>query len=185
MLRTVLDFLKNPLYVEDSNENFRYRIVVFLKLLWLSLLLSLSLGLLLDGIVSIFDLDLGKHASEILIEDYSSLRIALLAVILAPILEELFFRGPLVWFRSKSYFRYVFYGSVFAFGSIHLSNFEAYENAYWLTPLLIAPQLVLGVTAGFIRVRFGLLWAIALHVTYNLILIGPVIFIKVLDIKLE
>jgi hypothetical protein len=54
-----------------------------------------------------------------------------------------------------------------------------------LSPLLVAPQLTVGVFLGFIRVRFGLNWAIALHAFYNLILVGPAILLKALNPPLE
>ena len=70
-------------------------------------------------------------------------------------------------------------------GGIHISNFENIEGYYWLVPILVAPQLFAGAFLGFTRVKLGLGWAMLLHATHNLILLGPFILMKMLDIPFE
>ena len=48
----------------------------------------------------------------------------MVAVIAAPLLEELLFRAPITLFQNKKYFKIVFYTFALVFGFIHLSNFE-------------------------------------------------------------
>ena len=91
----------------------------------------------------------------------------MVAVIAAPLLEELLFRAPITLFQNKKYFKIVFYTFALVFGFIHLSNFEITTNVLLLAPILVAPQIILGGYLGFIRVRFGLIWSILLHASYN------------------
>jgi len=91
-------------------------------------------------------------------------------VVLAPVLEEMIFRGPLGFFKTSPYFPFAFYCSFVLFGLIHLGNFEITPAVLLLSPLLVAPQTIMGVFLGYIRVRLGLSWAILLHASHNGIL---------------
>lgn len=185
MLRELLVFLKNPTYRTDENRDFKYRAGVFFQLLGLSLAVSFILGWLIGGIQVIFDLDFGKHAVDDFFERYSLLLVLLGAVIVAPVLEELIFRAPLSLFKQKRTFPLIFYAFTLTFGFYHITNFEMRQTTILLAPVLVAPQLVVGTILGYIRIRFGLVWAIALHACYNLILVVPVLLYKTLDIPLE
>lgn len=185
MLHEIWKFLKHPDYKADDNLNIKYRLDHTLKLLGISLVISLALGFLIGTVESLAEIDLGRHAMDVLFEEYSAIFIFIAAVIFAPLLEEFFFRGPMVFFKQQSYFKYVFYLLTLAFGFYHLTNFEITPTIVLLSPLLVAPQLSVGALLGFIRVRFGLVWAIVLHAAYNLVLIGPVVLLKALDIPLE
>ncbi len=183
--RQLGQFLRNPLYEEDENHNFRYRLIILLKLVGWALLLSFVLFSVIMLTEHLFQLDFGQHASEELMNEYPTAVILLLIVIIAPFAEELFFRGPLVWFRNKPIFKYIFFLSVILFGAIHLTNFSDVMKHLWVAPLLVSPQLSLGIFTGFIRVRFGLIWSIALHALYNLILSMPLILADLLNLPLE
>ena len=180
--KELLVFLKHPKYQIDENRNPNHVIGVFLKLLGLSLALSIILGTLIGSLQPLFDIDLGKHAIEELFDNYSTSFIFFAAVILAPLLEEMLFRAPMAFFKKSPHFNFAFYILTLAFGFYHLLNFEITTTVLLLSPLLVAPQISVGAILGFIRVRFGLLWAMALHACYNLVLIGPVLLLKVLDI---
>ncbi|MGB5555870.1 MAG: CPBP family intramembrane glutamic endopeptidase [Flavobacteriaceae bacterium] len=184
MWRDLINFLKNPLYEEDDNLEFSHRASIFLKLLVLSIALSLVLGLLVSIVQQSFDLDFGDHALEEAFDEYPLYFLFLAAVFLAPLIEELIFRGPLYFFRNARYFKFLFYACVLIFGFYHITNFEITPTTLLYSPLLVAPQLSVGAILGFIRVRFGLVWAMGLHSAYNLILIGPAILLKALDIPL-
>jgi len=140
---------------------------------------------LVSLVQTVFDLDFGKHAIEEALEKYPLYFLFIAAAVLAPILEEIIFRGPLIFLKDSKYFKFFFYASVLIFGFYHMTNFEITTTTLLLSPLLVSPQLSVGTLLGFIRVRFGLLWAIALHAAYNLLLVGPVLILKVLDIPLE
>ena len=185
MSRSILVFLRNPVYEEDENQNFGYRLTVLLKLVVWALLLSFVLLSIILGLEQFFDMDFGPHASEELFDEFPVIGIFFLIVLVAPFVEELIFRGPLIWFRNRNTFKYAYYISVILFGAIHLTNFGDFSKHLWMAPLLVSPQLSLGIFTGYIRVRFGLLWSIALHATYNLVLSVPVIVADFLNLSLE
>jgi len=185
MLKQVWEFFKEPIYQEDTNTDFKYRLNIFARLLVYTLAISFVLGMVIGSLETIFKLDIGKHAIEDFLGWYSPWFLFGAAVVLAPLLEELCFRGPLFFFKESRFFRYIFYLFTFVFGFYHITNFELTMTTLVLSPILVAPQISAGVFLGFIRVRFGLLWAIALHGCYNLILVGPYILMQVFDIPLE
>lgn len=184
MLREVWEFFKYPenIILETSLAEKKQR---FVWLLLLAVSFSILSGILLEGISSLFQLDFGTHAAEKLIQEYSAWAIFFLAVVLAPLIEELLFRGPLVLLKNRKNFTYAFYASVLLFGFIHISNFDTINGHYWAIPFLILPQLCAGIFLGFIRVKHGLIWAILLHAAHNLVLVGPLLVYKLLDIPLE
>lgn len=181
MLREVWEFLKHPqncvLDLTPADKKNR-----FAKLLLLAVSFSLLSGILLGVISALFHLDFGTHTAEKLLQKFSSLTIFFLAVILAPALEELIFRGPLVLFKTPKSFKLAFYASILLFGLIHISNFEDLHGHYWAVPFLVLPQLFSGLFLGFIRIRQGLIWSILLHTMHNLVLVGPLIIFKLFDI---
>ena len=185
MLQELLNFLKNPVFEEDDNKDTKYRIRILFRLLLIALIISIVLGGIIGILETSFKLDFGKHAIEGAIEEYSPWFLAFAAVVLAPVTEEVIFRGPMVYFKDKAYFKYVFYALTLIFGFYHITNFEISSTILVWSPLLVAPQISVGAILGFVRVRFGLGWAIALHAAYNLFLIGPIILVQILDIPLE
>lgn len=176
MLEELVIFFKNPVYQEEISINVTFKIKYFIFLLALSLALSISLGMVISILNDYARLDFGTHALEDLRNTYSPGFILMAAVLVAPVLEELIFRGPLVFFKGNPHFLYIFYAFTAVFGFYHLLNYEITAIVLIFSPLLVAPQLVIGAVLGFLRVRFGLLWAILLHASYNLILIGPILF---------
>ncbi|MEM9391304.1 MAG: CPBP family glutamic-type intramembrane protease [Bacteroidota bacterium] len=145
--------------------------------------------------------DLGDHKLEEIYKE-SPIFFILSGVILAPIIEEFFFRffitfrfafyfilplrlvyGSLGIARKIRLFRirktwekafpYVFYLSVAAFGLVHITNFEDYKSYLWAIPFLTLPQLVIGVFLGYTRIRYGFRWSILFHALHNGILLVP------------
>ncbi|TLP79626.1 CPBP family intramembrane glutamic endopeptidase [Maribacter sp. ACAM166] len=185
MLEELYDFAKHPVYILDKNNNLQYRFRKLIKLLVISLCLSILLLMIASTLQHVFQLEMGKHAIDDLFKDNSAIVIFILAVIVAPFLEELLFRGPLLFFKNSKYFPTVFYSFTLIFGLIHLSNFELSTEVWLLSPLLVAPQIGIGFLLGFIRVKFGLVWSMTMHALYNLILIFPLVILKLLDIEIE
>ncbi|MFS4492020.1 CPBP family intramembrane glutamic endopeptidase [Maribacter sp. 2308TA10-17] len=185
LLFELWNFIKNPVYIEDQNTDTSYRVKILMGLVGIGLAISIALGLVGGVVETIFSLDLGEHAVQAALEKNSPWYLFLLAVIIAPIFEELFFRGPMVFFREKTYFKYIFYTLTILFGFIHISNFEISNTVILLSPILVAPQIGVGVIFGFIRIRFGLFWTILCHALFNLILMGPVLILRLLDLPLE
>lgn len=185
MLQELLTFARKPDYEQDENKSYTYRFRVLLKLLVLALCSCILLLIVASIIQSIFSIELGKHAMDDLFENNSLIVIFSLAVLAAPFFEELIFRGPLVFFKNSKFFVAAFYILTIIFGFIHISNFELSTQVWLLSPLLVAPQIGVGFLLGFIRVKFGLLWSMFMHACYNMILVGPLLLMKFLEIPLE
>ena len=185
MLAEIIAFIKNPLFQEDPNKETKYRIRFLVICTLFGITISIGLSLIAGLFESMFSLELGKHAMDELFEKYSAIGIFFFAVIVAPLLEELLFRGPIVWFKNSKYFKTIFYLIALFFGYIHITNFEISTTVLLLSPILVAPQISLGLLLGMIRIKFGLLWSMAMHAFYNFILASPLILIKLLDIPLE
>lgn len=66
------------------------------------------------------------------------------------------------------HFRLFFYASSGLFAAVHLTNFVALEEIpVLLTPLLVLPHFVGGTVLGYIRMRYGLKYAILNHAAFN------------------
>ncbi|MGB5316653.1 MAG: CPBP family intramembrane glutamic endopeptidase [Robiginitalea sp.] len=184
-IQALLDFLKKPRYSADPEAPLSYRLRTLGILLIWALAVSLLLAMLLGVIGALGPWNLEEHAFDTLFEEFSPLAILFLTCIVAPAVEEFIFRGPLWFFRDSRYFPGVFYGFTLAFALVHLSNYPNRSEIWVLAPLLISPQLNIGLFLGFIRVRFGLSWAIVFHATYNAILLGPALLLYELGIPLS
>lgn len=77
------------------------------------------------------------------------------------------------------YYGYIFYLSSISFSLLHISNFTSVlnHNFLWLLPLLILPQLIMGVFFGYIRIKLGFFWGFLLHICMNL----PAVLIYLLN----
>lgn len=70
------------------------------------------------------------------------------------------------------YYGWFFYSATVLFAVMHLMNFKLNLHIVLLTPVLVLPQFLLGLVLGYIRVKQGIGWAIALHAIYNGILLS-------------
>ena len=166
-LNELIAFFRNPILEEDSNQNFLYRFKIFLSLLWISITVSFFLSLVNGLLTSIGVLHENKHVIDSYLDGTKGLQFFFVAAIVAPFFEELIFRGPLTLFKKPKIFRLAFYTIGFIFAYVHIFNFEMNLNVVLFSPLLVAPQFFVGMIFGYIRVKFGLLWSILLHGTYN------------------
>lgn len=170
MLRHIWQFVRKPSYTSYSNISLQLKLKIFLNVLVWNFVLGIGLVLLLHVLATLLNIEIGDHKTEDLFEKYSTITIFFLMVLIAPVVEEFIFRGPLIFFKKKSYFPWVYYSSCLLFGLVHLGNFDNAKDLLWLTPFLIAPQTVMGFFLGFLRVRLGLHYAMLLHMCHNGIL---------------
>jgi hypothetical protein len=70
------------------------------------------------------------------------------------------------WLRNR---KVVFWAVVLLFGLIHLDNYDLELIPWYLYLPTVLPQLIGGVFLGVVRLRFGFLWAVLLHSSYNLV----------------
>ncbi len=160
-------YIKNPVLGKDENTNFTYRLKKFFSIFIISLITSFFFTICIAIIEESGFISTENHAAESLLKELSAFHFFIFAVVIAPILEESIFRAPLTLFKNKKAFKIAFYTLALLFGFIHITNYEITTNILLFSPILIAPQVFAGFYFGFIRVRFGLLWSIALHATYN------------------
>ena len=112
-----------------------------------------------------------------------------MAAVVVPFIEELIFRFPLKYERNLvfhffdfltknkaktfwfKYFRLFFYLFTLAFGLMHLTNYGNTNTLFYiLAPLIVLPQIIAGITLGYVRLKLGFFWGVLQHGLYNLIL---------------
>ena len=176
-IRSLLAFLRAPKYKEDSERVWQQRLWMTALLLPWALGISLVLAMLMGVADALGPWEVDQHVMEELLAEYPVSLIFLLATLAAPVIEELLFRGPLWFFRDSRFFKTAFWGFTLSFALFHLTNFPGLGDLWFLAPLLISPQFCLGIFLGYIRVRFGLLYAMLFHAGYNGILMGPALLL--------
>jgi hypothetical protein len=175
----VWEFVKNPEYQKYNLEHRSPR-QIFLSLLKWQFVFSIGLALCTSLIIILLGFEFYKQSNEKMFEGFTILELIMVAVILAPVVEEFVFRWPLKYFQSPRFFKYAFYTSVILFGLAHISNFSFTDSNFWFSPILVTPQLAGGIFLGFIRVKLNVFWSILLHSTFNAIAICPFILSKLL-----
>lgn len=171
-LFNIINYIKNPVLEKDQNKDFNYRIKEFINILGISLITGFIIALIIGMLTSKGVLTIDNHAMEDIMDQFPLSFVFFITVVIAPILEELLFRAPLTLFKKKNTFRIAFYSITLLFGLVHISNYELTTRILIFTPILVSPQILLGFYLGYLRVRFGLLWAIALHACFNGILMS-------------
>jgi len=84
----------------------------------------------------------------------------------------------------KNYFYIIFYLSALAFGFIHSFNYKNIADIWFLAPLLVMPQLIVGIFFGYFRVKLGFIFSIANHAFYNFMTLSPLLVLSILGIDL-
>ncbi len=175
------EFIKDPKDERAKSITFKSKLSYILSFLIIELFITVVLILPLLQFI---------HSVESIISssriDYRGETIGgqiLLGVVIAPLLEELIFRGILryKWYSDvfvikerwdNKYFKYLVYISIISFALLHSTN---YENSsvifYLLLPMLVLSQAFGGLILTFLRVRFSLWTSICYHSSWNLIVI--------------
>lgn len=91
-------------------------------------------------------------------------------VLIGPICEEGIFRYWLGKYRYHRFFHWFYYISSLLFGYIHIGNFVLDSSQALFIPLLILPHTFGGFLYGYIRVVYGMWYAVGLHALFNFIL---------------
>lgn len=79
-----------------------------------------------------------------------------------------------VW---KNKYRSVFYITALVFGGIHIINHKLSINNLIFAPLIIAPQIILGLNAGYLRIKSGFKWGLLLHIAHNVVFYGIFLYL--------
>lgn len=80
----------------------------------------------------------------------------------------------------SSYFPFIFYSSCLIFASLHIFNYYGASRVWPIMPMLVLPQFILGILLGFVRLRFGFPYALAIHSFHNAITIAPLLILSLL-----
>ena len=174
ILQNIYAYIKNPTCHRDEDLSLKEKGVLMLVILGLSFAINFFFILLIGGLEQLGLFSMEEHAINKMFEELSPILIIIAAVLVAPLLEELIFRAPITLFCGyEKAFKWIFYGFAILFGYVHISNYELTTNVLLISPILVAPQIILGLFLGLIRVRLGLIYAILFHAVYNAILVIP------------
>ena len=99
--------------------------------------------------------------------DSSLLGMGISAIIIAPIIEEYFFRFPLRRIKNRNVLLFAYISSSILFGLIHiiLYNWDMTHIRYIF--IITSPQMFTGFVLGFIRLKYGFWYGVILHSLYN------------------
>ncbi|AUC76273.1 CPBP family intramembrane glutamic endopeptidase [Olleya sp. Bg11-27] len=172
LFESIFAYVKNPRPKHLKYATFEQKFGIVLQCVPLCLVLGLGFGVLIAVLEAVGVYSSDTHAMNKLFEEKAGIYIIFTAVIVAPIIEELIFRGPITLFNKK-HFKIAFYSFTILFGYVHILNFEITPKILLLSPLLVAPQIVVGFIFGYIRVRLGLVYSMLLHASYNGVIIIP------------
>lgn len=168
----IVSFLRNPVLEKDENTNLNYRFKVFGQILILCVIAATLTTPLFSIFESLGIISMENHKVEEAFKDLSPAIVILIGALIVPVIEELIFRAPLTAFKKPNAFKLGFYIFTIGFALIHITNFELTTSILLLSPILVLPQLFVGIGLGYLRIRFGLQWSILLHCVYNLIFLS-------------
>ena len=194
-------FIKKPVELSEDKASLQLKIGTCGALFLIQIPPLLVLMALVGGLEQLGLWDEDMHSLQKIFQEMEPVLIFLFAVIVAPLFEEVMFR-LILKFRSNflilwsihigvalhlgqkrsllktarkvwdKFYGWIFYLMAVAFGLMHIMNFEPSLNIYLLAPILVAPQILIGINLGYLRVRFGLIWSILFHAFYNGILMS-------------
>ena len=194
-------FIKKPVELSEDKASLQLKIGTCLALFLIQIPPLLVLMSLISGLEQLGLWEEDMHSLQKIFQEMEPVLIFLFAVIVAPLFEEVMFR-LILKFRSNflilwsihigvalhlgqkrsllktvrkvwgKFYGWIFYLMAVAFGLMHIMNFESSLNIYLLAPILVAPQILIGINLGYLRVRFGLIWSILFHAFYNGILMS-------------
>jgi hypothetical protein len=198
---TLWRFIKKPVELSEDKASLQLKIGTCLALFLIQIPPLLVLMSLISGLEQLGLWEEDMHSLQKIFQEMEPVLIFLFAVIVAPLFEEVMFR-LILKFRSNflilwsihigvalhlgqkrsllktarkvwdKFYGWIFYFMAVAFGLMHIMNFEPSLNIYLLAPILVAPQILIGINLGYLRVRFGLIWSILFHALYNGILMS-------------
>lgn len=72
-------------------------------------------------------------------------------------------------------FAWIFYGSTAVFGLVHIFNYYNLGSLWYLVPFLVLPQLIFGAIFAYVRMLYGVGWAMIGHFVHNAVISAPVL----------
>ena len=206
----LISFLKNPIDEAGPELSVAEKFKTLIYLLIIEIPIMGVLVLLISGLETLGLIDADKHKILDMIKSYPVILLLILTVIVGPLIEELIFRlylrykdnyalrflisiVSLTGVRNKQKaekffislwekrYKFIFYFSAVIFGVIHISNYEFSYAILLLSPILVAPQIILGLIIGYLRIRNGFVLGLLLHSLHNAFFIGIPLFFMLSD----
>ena len=174
-MRDFVSFLKYPKDVQ-TKESFKRKLQTIFILLVGKMCVFCFVLMPLNNLVEYFVSTDSKHDF-----DKKSITSAIfIAVVLAPVLEEIGFRlilrrnFPIKYIFSQKLwdkiFPFLVYASSVIFGFVHLTNYT--NDGFWFyvfSTIIIASLLIGGLVIVFIRVKYNLFYGILCHALWNML----------------
>jgi len=203
-----LAFLKKPTDQPDPIQTRSQKTKRLFSLLALDIPVMVIIMAIISGIEKLGLVNKEGHKLTMFIQMLPIWLIILFGVVILPLIEELIFRLYLRFKQNylarliillasvtgkqnkikietnlttfwQNKFRSIFYLSALIFGFYHLVNYEYSNTILLLSPILIAPQIVMGLFLGYLRVKYGLILGYFMHGLHNAIfLMIPIIFMS-------
>lgn len=199
--KDLLTFLKKPTDQKDSEQKISFKSKRLLAILAIDIPLMGILLLIIYGLEQLGLLGTASHKAIKFFQLLPVWLIILFGSLILPFIEELIFRLylrlkenyplkllifliSLIGLKSKeqvniyietkwqNYYKVIFYLSALIFGFVHIANYEYSFMLLLFSPIIIAPQFLLGLFIGYLRVKYGLLWGFFLHGLHNLIFLA-------------
>lgn len=201
-------FLKRPVDQPDPIQTRQQKVKRLFSLLAIDIPIMGVLMAIVYAIEKFGLINTDKHKMVMLLQQLPIWWIVLFGVVLMPLIEELIFRlylrfkqnylarlimllASLTGKQNKiivesqlnalwvNNFRAIFYFSAILFSIVHIENFEYSINILIFSPILLAPQFIMGLFLGYLRVRYNLILGVLMHAIHNAIfLIIPIIFMS-------
>ncbi len=177
-----VSFLKHPKDVQ-TKESFKRKLQTIFILLVGKMCVFCFVLIPLNDLVEHFvstDSKLDLHKKSITSAIF-------IAVVLAPVFEEIGFRlilrriFPIKYIFSQKLwdkiFPFLVYASSVIFGFVHLTNYT--NDVFWFyvfSPIIITSQLIGGFVIVFIRVRYNLFYGTLYHALWNMLMTFIMLF---------
>ena len=201
-------FLKRPVCQQDPIQTWRQKAKRLFSLLVIEIPIMVILVAVISGIGELGLVNMENHKVAVFLQESSVWEIFLLMVVIVPFVEELIFRlylrfrynylarliillasvaGKQNKTKIETYltnfwasrFKGIFYLSAIIFGFVHLANFEYTIPVLLLSPILVAPQFILGLFLGYLRVKYTLNLGYFMHAIHNAFFVMvPLIFMS-------
>jgi hypothetical protein len=69
----------------------------------------------------------------------------------------------------QKYGKFILYASITIFSFFHIFNYKVTIYSIILAPIVVMPQIILGIFLSYVRLKFGILYSVILHTVNNLL----------------
>ncbi|WP_370569654.1 type II CAAX prenyl endopeptidase Rce1 family protein [Flaviramulus sp. BrNp1-15] len=172
LLKKIFLYIKKPHYERAVAIPNIYKIRLFTLIFTTYFIVNLLVIFIIENLnnnVNIFYLS-DNYKIEAF-KHFSKRANLILLLILLPITEELFFRGPISLFKkNKNNFKNVFHLSAISYGFAYAIFYQLTTNIIVFSVVLIMlSKTIYGLFLGLIRVRFGIKYSIISNIIYSIL----------------